>query len=409
MNIKNLTNEEKLKKINSLALDIDCLEPLHEWTNDINIFNILKLDRAEIRHSNMLSWLLDPNGTHGLGDKLLKKILINAINIADLEIFKKLSPVEIDILDLYDSIILRENNYIDLLIVSEKSKLVCAIENKIGTTEHSDQLRRYREYLLKEYGSDYRYVLIYLTPELSQVSSDTNFWVSMNYQFILEELTKLISIYKLPDKSKIFIADYIKVIRSKIVEDKELKEICFKIYKKHQEAFDIIFENIPNGLGAISQFIYEYLVKNRERFDINVWDDYSKTLVRFTPNKLAKIYGKMGNGMWCGSTQLLGFEFQNYENSNLALKVIVGPVQEEFLENKQKLLDLAIKNKWRRNGDSVGQWQTLKSDVILLKDKRSEFKTEILNEGTKEIIATTIDNYMQNKLPEIIEALYINE
>lgn len=69
-----MTKNEQLKLLNDLISDIDCLEPLYRWTNDINIFNVLKLNRVEIRHSNMLAWLLNPNELHGLEDKLLKKI-----------------------------------------------------------------------------------------------------------------------------------------------------------------------------------------------------------------------------------------------------------------------------------------------------------------------------------------------
>lgn len=51
--------------------DADCLESLSKWTNELNIFDVLKISRAEIRHSNMLGWLMDPNENHGLGDSFL--------------------------------------------------------------------------------------------------------------------------------------------------------------------------------------------------------------------------------------------------------------------------------------------------------------------------------------------------
>lgn len=53
-------------------LDIECLDPLAEWTSKFNLFDILKISRVEIRHSNMLSWLLNPNENHGLGDSVLR-------------------------------------------------------------------------------------------------------------------------------------------------------------------------------------------------------------------------------------------------------------------------------------------------------------------------------------------------
>ena len=46
-----------------------------------NIFKILKLDNYEIRHSNFVAWLLDPNGSHKLGDKFLIKFINKALNL----------------------------------------------------------------------------------------------------------------------------------------------------------------------------------------------------------------------------------------------------------------------------------------------------------------------------------------
>ena len=155
-----MTNDETMKIINDLVSDIDCLEPLHEWTNDLNIFSLLKLDRVEIRHSNMLSWLLNPNELHGLSDKLLKKFLIYATKGTNISIMRGLTPVDVDLMNLDDVVVYREKDNIDILIVSESSHLVLAIENKIGSSEHSNQLEKYKTGLLKDYPNNYHFVLI---------------------------------------------------------------------------------------------------------------------------------------------------------------------------------------------------------------------------------------------------------
>lgn len=48
---------------------------LTKWTNRFNIFDVLKISGMEIRHSNMLAWLLDPHETHGWGTSFLKAFL----------------------------------------------------------------------------------------------------------------------------------------------------------------------------------------------------------------------------------------------------------------------------------------------------------------------------------------------
>lgn len=63
------------KVLQDFLLDIECLEELLPWTENFNLFNVLKISRTEIRHSNMLAWLMDPNENHGLGDAFLKGVL----------------------------------------------------------------------------------------------------------------------------------------------------------------------------------------------------------------------------------------------------------------------------------------------------------------------------------------------
>ena len=68
----NLTDEEALK---NFLLDIDCLNELQPWTGHFNLFDVLKISRTEIRHSNVLSWLMNPNENHGMGDAFLKAVV----------------------------------------------------------------------------------------------------------------------------------------------------------------------------------------------------------------------------------------------------------------------------------------------------------------------------------------------
>ena len=72
--------KEKEQALKAFLLDIECLEPLSEWTSRFNLFDILKITRTEIRHSNMLSWLLNPRENHGLGDRIIKGFIQYVVN-----------------------------------------------------------------------------------------------------------------------------------------------------------------------------------------------------------------------------------------------------------------------------------------------------------------------------------------
>src|SRR5690606_30558728 len=55
------------------------LNKIEAYLNRFNPIHIMKMENQEIRHSNILGWLLDPLNTHGLGDKFLKAFLTEAL------------------------------------------------------------------------------------------------------------------------------------------------------------------------------------------------------------------------------------------------------------------------------------------------------------------------------------------
>lgn len=53
-----------------------------------NLFDVLKISKTEIRHSNMLGWLLNPNENHGMGDAFLKAVVQEmVVNDTDVRYF----------------------------------------------------------------------------------------------------------------------------------------------------------------------------------------------------------------------------------------------------------------------------------------------------------------------------------
>jgi hypothetical protein len=66
---------QQLKKEYDFLLKNEDFDKLDLGLKNPNIFQILKISKNEIRHSNFLSWLLDPEGSHKLGDIFLKRFL----------------------------------------------------------------------------------------------------------------------------------------------------------------------------------------------------------------------------------------------------------------------------------------------------------------------------------------------
>lgn len=253
MNDMQLTNEQALKEF---LLDIECLEELAPWTSKLNIFDILKITETEIRHSNMLAWLFDTNGSHRLGDKfifLFMQTLVSSNQIPNSMIFNYL------LLDFYNFSVYREWKNIDLLLVSHKEKIAIAIENKVFSHEHDNQLNRYRKQLEQTY-SDYQRLYVYLTPEGESPSDDIN-WCVFTYSDIADILEQICKNCSLNAEADLLIQNYTTVIRRDIVEDKQLIEICNKIYNKHRQALDLIIKNANIGASNIYTAITNTLQK----------------------------------------------------------------------------------------------------------------------------------------------------
>lgn len=64
----------ELKNITDVINNRD-FEELNRKFNAFNPLKVLKVDSFEIRHSNVISWLLDTNGNHGLGSMFFEKLI----------------------------------------------------------------------------------------------------------------------------------------------------------------------------------------------------------------------------------------------------------------------------------------------------------------------------------------------
>lgn len=106
-----------------------------------NPIHVMKMQRMEIRHSTILGWLLDPQETHGFGDRFLRAFLGEALR--DSTAAGGPSALDVTRADLRDATVRLEWRNIDLFVECPTQRWAFIIENKVGSRQHSDQLRRY--------------------------------------------------------------------------------------------------------------------------------------------------------------------------------------------------------------------------------------------------------------------------
>ncbi len=139
---------------------------------EFNTFDVLRYADYEIRHSNVLAWLLQPAETHGIDSRFLQWFM-DHVNERLLSADRK--PLPTVNLEAANVSVERELDYVDITIFFKREQCLVAIENKTGpaTSDHFDQVRGYQETLRGKYKNHtLKSVLLTTLPAERRDSSD---------------------------------------------------------------------------------------------------------------------------------------------------------------------------------------------------------------------------------------------
>ncbi|MEH1924479.1 PDDEXK-like family protein [Nostoc sp.] len=382
--------------LESLIVDNEDLEKLELKLAQFNIFEAIGVVRQELRHSNFLAFLLNPSENHRLDDiflkRFLKRVLLEQYEPKD-EKYTKISPVDIDIADFTDADVRREWQNIDILIHSPRNKLVCAIENKIDAGEGMDQLIKYQNTVEQEF-KDCQAILIYLTPEGDPPSKKN--WRIYNYSKIAEIIDSICISYKSTLGTDVYtlMTHYSTLIRRHIVSDSEVAELCRKIYTKHKQALDLIFEHRPDLQLEIATRIHELVIREIDSQKISVYF-WGKTCIAIIPKK------------WEDNKLNLHLQFENYPKG-LIIKVLICPHEDKSI--REKIYKISQKNiPPFQKKPLTPKWTTIyKKSVLNPKDYEDADLEELMNkvqEFWRHFIKNdfvTIENLINTNIDEII-------
>lgn len=400
-------------EILSLLDDSMEFEKLHSKFNRFNPFKILKVDKFEIRHSNMIAWLLDPAENHHLSsmfvNKLLSKTFVKAEN-EELIVqynFIKLHKQSLQDLEVFREVQTENNKRIDILAVSESQKVAILIENKYKSSESDGQLQNYINFVSEKYEG---YTIIPIFLSLDGIAPSHTSYLTLDYGDILNILKAQLEIYSEYTSSTIkdFISYYIDILEGELVRDEEDIELALTVYKNHKAAVDFL---CLNGNGkVVGKFVSKELQRAVKKLDDEVKEDlrkiykkYSETLrfihkagnsvmreafLQFVeqnqiPNscykehiripsfifeewrQLDEIVGVPKGEWWLRNALITWFERE--PDGRMKLTIEVGPLEQ--YENRLKLLckleenGVTIKEKAKENGAKFTRIYTVYMDV----------------------------------------------
>ncbi len=342
-------DENKQKALlDQFLADNDELEQLSAYLATFNVFRVLKVEKAEIRHSNVLAWLLDPAESHGLRDVFLRRILSNILIGRGAEI-EELSAAQIELMEFSDIEVRREWKRIDLLVIDRKNKLILLIENKIDAGETPGQLRNYRKAVRHEFPAPFKLVPIFLTLEGEpceddEAVEDAGAYNAYSHAKLLGVLERIIDQRQkqMPEAVFSFLTQYQDTLRRLTMPNKELVELCKHIYRKHKDAITLIVKYGERIFGQLALEVVERDVSCEilKTFPSEVW---------FIPKSWANVV-PMNSTAW------------TYLPRPLSVACWVSPVSilgassAKLQENRQKSRDVDAREKSIRAPRPGREW-----------------------------------------------------
>ena len=371
------------------------LERLELEQKKFNPFKVLNIDHHEIRHSNVLAWLLNPSENHNFGDKILKKVIFKIlVDSANQEVV----PDNIDLKDIHlapftDAKVFREKDNIDILITSSHNQFVLLIENKLSSKESKGQLKTYLNKVKENY-PEYNILPVFLTINKEEPKGEQ--YCVLDYYDICEIVDETAELYKenISEDAFNFIQYYLETLRSIIAMDESTKQLCRELYKEHKEAIDMIYY-IGNELD-ISIALNEFKTRIDDNIEVTT---INPKWVWFLLPEFKKV-PKM-NTDWGGGYPVSFWFSEYYKNLKLVLEI--GPFDNslqriEFLKLLEKK-NVNIRQSAKQHGrkytrictdtEKISDWQD--KDEILEKMLKLYNKKKMIE--TKKALLETINEF----------------
>ena len=373
----------RIKDLYDSLIDDKRFDELELGLNKPNLFEILRITRREIRHSNFLSWLLDPKGSHGLGDIFLRRFVRKIFSSDKVH---ELDQIEVSHLDFSNAEVEREWENIDVLIAFDY--VVVCVENKVSSGEHSNQLSRYKTIVEQEYPNR-RQAFVYLTPEGDESEEETDTYVELSWKEIVVILERIIAVNvnSMSGPVRTYIADYIVILKRYVIGEDELTDLAKEIYTSHTELLDLLFRNndsrdIINRIRESHEELFSFIEGNKP----DLKSEIKKALIEVLQDEEYVVYPSGKYWVDFTTQELYKLTYQNRIVNNsptfwfaigilprraldpvsrISFGPIIGPADATY--DRQTILNLAI--------SSVGDKSVVKKSIYYSPARRKSYES----------------------------------
>jgi hypothetical protein len=400
------------KDLTDLVMNCRELTELESKLSQFNIFRVLRASHNEIRHSNMLAWLLKPDESHSLGSRFLRRWLMQIVHEAEDTTATRLrlpSPIEIDALEIDEVEVARERENIDLLLIIRPIKgapwIIC-IENKVGSAQHSDQLRRYRQIVERDFPDAEHRIFVFLTK--SEEEPEDSDFLSSSYEIIESVLRICVDERndQIGSEPKMLVSQYLELLAEDFVGDSKAAQLARQIYKRHRKAIDFILENRKDTISEASRVMEEVLVEYSADLGIQVLP-HNKGYIRFIPKRW-DVPQNSGGTAWGENSRFVACEVSFWSKKKVELHITIAKAPDDWADKVwARASRPPFKQEWKKR---PAQWIKpfkAKSNIVIdtLADAEPEDIKIQLYEWIREELKTDRFNQAVDAIAELLTAL----
>ena len=401
--LNKFTVDESLKRIQKLSSEQRNEFDALDFVGELGFGSGRALWGSEEFHSDVLAWLLAPRRSHGLGDRFLTRFLQQA----------GMPPVgcprdwvATEVIREWAHVVDGQQGYLDILIVNHAQQILCAVENKVFSDEHSNQLTRYRKALeISSYSAFTKY-LVFLTPRgtFPVREEEKRQWKSLAYSKVFDIAQHIVDNHEIPTRTGVreFLNQYATTLRRNIMPETSLSQLARKTYLEHREAIDLIIANKPDWVSEAKQWLKEAIARQPE------WllDNEARNYIRFRTEDWDRHDATQTAGGWSlTSNVLLRFEF-TFHNNFPCLQLALSPKNEtnDFLRHKLFETVRQSPQLFNPNSNSLpNDWVHLhRSDYIL---DEADFGVGWDDGTTRAKLETWIENFAEHEFPAMNEII----
>ena len=352
---------------------------------------------AEEFHSRIISWLLDPSAHHQQARHFIVALLNSTLAPPRL-----LDPdwSTAQVCQEWENVVDGQLGYLDILILDRDHQNLIAIENKVFSQEHSNQLTRYRRALADAY-PDFARHHIFLSPGgiPANLERDREHWRPARYSVIHEASQQVLEVGVADPDANALLQIYATAIRRNVMPDTSIDRQARRIYLEHWEAIDRIIANKPNWINETKPMLKEAVAKHsfwkldREDpqyigFRAADWDEFPSS--------------QTGTGWGPESNALLLFEFL-FDGETPYLALEISPADSGNAEIRAALFDAVRQNPAVFKPDHkslIDSWMALhlEPDYIL---EPADYGPGWDDGSARRKIEDWIDKFANEKFPEM--------